>query len=530
MQNKDLTSPTSGEVSTAAGLYAKYEQERWSFLDRARECARYTIPSIMPEEGFNSQTKLYTPYQSVGSRGVNNLSSKLLLALFPPNSPFFRLKINESELTNLSEGDAELKVEIEEALSKMEKTVMEEIETSGDRVVAFEMLKHLIVCGNVLLYVSKDGLKLYHLDHYVVRRDPMGNVLEIITKETIDHRLLPEGVQEIIQGVSQSNYAEKNCDIYTHVYLEGKTWKEYQEVKGVKIPDSEGSYPLEKSPYIPLRYTRIDGQDYGRSFVEEYLGDMKTLEFLTKAIVKGAAAAAKLLIMVNPNGTTSKKAIRDSDDGDIIDGIADEVSFLQADKYYDFRTPQEVITSITERLSYAFMLNSAIQRNGDRVTAEEIRFMAGELEDTLGGTYSLLSIELQLPYTNLKLDQLAKKGQLPKLPKGIVKPSIITGMEALGRGHDLNKIRLANQILQETFGPEGAMQILNGTAIANIIFTSLGLDAKTLTKSPEQLAQEQQQSQMMAMMQQLGPQAINQIGGITQKSMEQQNGQGQTAA
>lgn len=42
------------------------------------------------------------------------------------------------------------------------------------------------------------------------------------------------------------------------------------------------------------------------------------------------------------------------------------------------------------------LLNSAVQRNGERVTAEEIRYVAGELEDTLGGVYSLLSQELQL--------------------------------------------------------------------------------------------------------------------------------------
>jgi hypothetical protein len=41
----------------------------------------------MPEEGFGPHSRLETPFSGVGSRGVNNLASKLLLALLPPNSP-----------------------------------------------------------------------------------------------------------------------------------------------------------------------------------------------------------------------------------------------------------------------------------------------------------------------------------------------------------------------------------------------------------------------------------------------------------
>ncbi|WP_416142518.1 portal protein [Escherichia coli] len=49
------------------------------------------------------------------------------------------------------------------------------------------------------------------------------------------------------------------------------------------------------------------------------------------------------------------------------------------------------------------MPNSAVQRTGERVTAEEIRYVASELEDTLGGVYSILSQELQLPLVRVLL-------------------------------------------------------------------------------------------------------------------------------
>ena len=46
-------------------------------------------------KGSNSATNYPTPYQSVGSRGVMNLASKLMLALFPPQAPFFRLDVDD---------------------------------------------------------------------------------------------------------------------------------------------------------------------------------------------------------------------------------------------------------------------------------------------------------------------------------------------------------------------------------------------------------------------------------------------------
>ena len=74
------------------------------------------------------------------------------------------------------------------------------------------------------------------------------------------------------------------------------------------IPKTQGSFPVDKSPYIPLRFNRVDGEDYGRGYVEEYYGDLKSLEGLTRAIVEGSAAASKVLFMVAPNGIIREKS------------------------------------------------------------------------------------------------------------------------------------------------------------------------------------------------------------------------------
>jgi hypothetical protein len=88
------------------GLREKYEQmdvDRTPFLDRARDCAKLTIPTLFPPNGHGRATKYPTPWQSMGARAVNNLAAKLLLALFPPNAPFFKLQIDDFTLQKLTQ-------------------------------------------------------------------------------------------------------------------------------------------------------------------------------------------------------------------------------------------------------------------------------------------------------------------------------------------------------------------------------------------------------------------------------------------
>lgn len=495
---------------SVAGRYAQLESARDAFLQRAREAALLTIPTLVPPDGHNGSTEYDTPYQSVGSRGVNNLASKLLLTLLPPNSPFFRLVIDDYDLAQVAGPEA--RGAVEEALGRIERAGLSEIEGSAVRVPVFEALKQLVVAGNALVYMpKKDGMKVYRLDRYVVKRDAMGNVLEIITKESVSPLMLDEQTRALLTDPEDRN--NKDYDLYTYVRLEGKKWKVHQEVQGIEIPGSAGSYPKDRCPFIPLRFSRIDGEDYGRGFVEEYIGDLRSLEALTQAIVEGSAASAKVLFLVRPNGTTKAKNLAQSPNGAIVTGDANDVSTLQVQKAGDFRVALETSRQITERLSFAFLLNSSVQRNAERVTAEEVRYMAQELETALGGVYSILSQEFQMPLVNLIIARLESQGKMPKMPKDTVKPTIVTGMEALGRGQDLNKLAQFLQYLQP-LGPEVIAGSLNIDDYIDRLGASLGIDTNGLVKSAEQKQQEEQ----AMMQQQQAMMAQQMVGDIASKA------------
>ena len=510
---------------TAQALYEKLTTDRHNFLTRARDCSKYTIPTLIPPDGNSSGTKYYTPYQGIGARGVNNLASKLLLALLPPNSPFFRLQIDDFTLEQMTQQEG-MRASVEEGLNKIERSVQSEIESGAIRVSGFEAMKHLLVGGNALLYLPDEGgMRVFPLEKYVVRRDPMGNVLDIVVKESIAKAALPKDIREVLpyEGTEKvtPQGSAKDVDLYTHVCLHDGKWKVYQEIKGQVVPKSEGSYPKDKSPWIPVRFTKVDGENYGRSYVEEYLGDVKSLEGLSQSIVEGSAAAAKVLFMVNPNGTTSQQSIAEAANGAIIEGNDQDVTVLQLNKFNDFRVALETSNKIEERLAFAFLLNSSVQRNGERVTAEEIRYMANELESALGGIYSILSQEMQLPMVNRIMFSMERKKKMPVLPKGTVKPVIVTGIEALGRGNDMNKLQAFFQAasLMANLPPE-----INREDALKRLGTSLGIDMKGLVKSAEQMQAEQEQAQQMAMMQQAMPNLINQGGNLMKQGMADSQG------
>src|SRR5210317_2283211 len=88
---------------TAKQRYEAMKEYREHFLNRGRECSELTLPALLPDDGVNHTSDLYTPYQSVGARGVNNLASKLLLLLLPPNQPFFRLSLDAGTEREMSE-------------------------------------------------------------------------------------------------------------------------------------------------------------------------------------------------------------------------------------------------------------------------------------------------------------------------------------------------------------------------------------------------------------------------------------------
>ena len=479
-------------ANTVKARYEKYVEDRRPYLDRAQEASKLTIPSLVPDDGHTSNSTFETPWQSTGSRGVNNLAAKMLLALFPPNSPFFRMKVDEVTLAELEAGT---RGDLEKGLTVYERVATDDIEDSKSRSSFYQGFRHLVVAGNVLLFNTKDGkVRMYPLSRYVVKRDAEGNVYEIIATDATVWGALSADFKEIAAQVGAAPGAEddKEVTIYTVVKRMGNKWEVLQEIEGVIVPGSEGSYPLDANPWIPLRFTAIDGESYGRGLIEELYGDLSALDALSQAITEGSAASAIVRFLVDPNGVTEAADLNESDNGDFVNGREQDISSVQVNKFADLRVALEKTADLKQDLAYAFLMNSSVQRQAERVTAEEVRFMAQELEDALGGIYSVLGEELQLPLVTYRLNRLAAKGKLPKLPKEI-KPKIITGLEALGRAAEHQRLRVFVGDMAQTFGPEVAAEYVVVDEYGKRSAAAMNVEPNGLVRSEEQVQQNRQQ-------------------------------------
>ena len=149
--------------------------------------------------------------------------------------------------------------------------------------------------------------------------------------------------------------------------------------------------------------------------------------------------------------------------------------------------------------------------------------MAQELESALGGVYSILSQEMQLPVVRILMDSMSASKKIPKLPKGTVTPVIVTGVEALGRGNDLNKLRtyIQDLVTLAQVSPETIQRINFGDLVARLA-TGHGIDTIGLIKTEQQL-QEEMQAQAQAQEQQMLAEAMKEAApGMMQEAVKQQ--------
>ena len=162
-----------------------------------------------------------------------------------------------------------------------------------------------------------------------------------------------------------------------------------------------------------------------------------------------------------------------------------------------------MMQQLERRLAEAFLILNV--RQSERTTAEEVRLTQLELEQQLGGLFSLLTNEFLVPYLDRKLLVLQRSGELPKIPKDLVNPTIVAGINALGRGQDRESLTTFIGTIAQTLGPEALMKYLNPDEAIKRLAAAQGIDVLNLVKSMDQqqseMEQQMQQEQDMAMMQ-----------------------------
>lgn len=505
----------------ASKRYQALTFEREPYLVRARRLARITIPSLFREVGANGTIDTPVAWQSYGAYCVNVLTSKLSLTMFPPGLPFIRLHPSKETLQAFAQMDeqarGQLLQEIQKGLGGAEKEFVAGVDEDGDVDRLTVALRHLVVGGNHGLHMKPDGsIRGIALTNFVVTRDKSGNLLEFIIEDDLTYETLPDDIREHVKANGYTETTDDSRNQPVCVYTRG-TWRDgqfhvYQECYGEIVQNTNWIYDREYLPFMFVPFNLLDGESYGRGYVEDYEGDIQSLDGLDQTVTEGAASAALYIRLVKPGGVTSKVALAQAQNGDVITGDANDVHTLEANKNADFATALERLKAKEDRLSKAFLLNSAVQRGGERVTAEEIRFVAQELQDNLGGVYSSQVTWFQRPYATLKMAALQRTKRMTPLPKKSVKAVIVTGAAALGRNAEMTALDALINV------PPTMQNVIertvDGTNYMQRRATALGVDQAGLIKSPAQQQQDQQAAAQQQMMQDAVPQGVAAAGKV----------------
>lgn len=497
-------SHVQGKVNQAAATRGLTGNSRWhqlhgrrqSMLYRFQQYAAETIPKVcLPDNTDNNNVSLQHDWSSVGAQAVNHLTNKIVLNLFRPGMPFFRLdpdKKMKQELGQKGISEDDLRASLVDG----EQEALKVMDQKAIRPKINEAVRNLIIVGNVALDMTDDQQpRVIGIRHYVVKRSISGKLQEILIAEKVLYNELDDSVKPYVAsrpGDDEGAYVEF---VRWYAVDKDKKWQLSQYVDNVRLPkDFDKTYTQETMPVHILTWDLADEMDYGTGLVEDYAGDFGTLSTLTEAEVKAALLASEFRWLANPAGVGDIEEFRNSVSGDVIPGGKDDLTLVNLTGQSNIELISKSAEKIIRRIGQAFLLNSAVTRDAERVTAEEIRMQAQELETSLGGVYSRLAIDLQLPIALWLLAQIDVSIHGTHLV-----PTIVTGLAALSRNAEAQQLGVfLSSLSQVAAMPPELLARLNLSAVISTLASANGIDPKKYVKDEATVQKEQQAQQQAA--------------------------------
>lgn len=495
------------------------DYSREETLNRCERYAGWTIPTVFPDDPLMEYDEMQTDYQSVGAQCVTNLANKIMMALFQPSRPFFRMNLTKEQRAEVS-GTGKEDAEIDAALAEAERAAMNALNATNARLIMHDVIQQLIITGNSLLYApigKSNEFRAYSLRDFVIQRDLSGKMIKAIIRETKAVASLSEALRSMC--LSQGYTDTDNVSIYTGICrVEKSKFIVHQELEDLCYCHNQvGIYAEDDLPWIPLTWNLARGKDYGTGLVELYSGAFHKLSNLAEAINDYSLVITDVKNLVNPAGQTDVREITEAPSGAYVHGREEDI-FVHAPQVggaTDFLSHQYEVTA--RQLGAAFLLTTAVTRDAERVTAQEIRQQAQELESSLGGVYSRLATELQLP--------LAKR--LMKSLNDVFKdiePVIVTGLESLSRNSELDNFRafMQDMIILSDVPDEVKMWMNFGDVIA-VLGAGHGVDYKKFLKDEKVVKQER--AEMMKRQAQAAGMEAGAVAQAQQAAVPQQGAQ-----
>lgn len=531
------------------GLANRWEElhnRKTTILSRCEQYAEWTLPYVFPRSGDTVKNdELPAQQDSIGAKAVNHLSNKIISTLFPARQLFFRLVIDQEMQDLISAALQEqvgspeelkqlLQTQLqaaEDELLKAEKRVSDRLDMIQFRPQAINVAKSLIITGNSLIFMPEDDspIQVYSLRNYSVVRDVSGEVVELMTrdckafatfKQSIQDQLRSDATLHKLHGDKKKYEDDTDVTIYTHVHLhEDGKYHVTQYADNVKLDTEGATYTKDELRWIPLTWNLIQGEDYGRGLVADYAAAFHAINVLSNALLNMAAIMGDIKIFVDPQSMIDVDRLERSAPGSYHAGKPENIGTMQMNMQNNAQFVAQMLDRYEKQIAYAFLLQSAMTRDAERVTAQEIQQNVDELETSNSGIYSRLAATWQYRTAILSL----KDTDFIGVGDG-VDPRIITGMDSLSRAGEAYNMRLFLADLTALNSlPEPVLQTINFSKFIKQVAQFHEVSYEGWVYTEQQVQQKQQEQQQAA--QQL--EETRQSGGIQKELVKQSATQGE---
>lgn len=480
----------------------KFEKYRDHYvLKKAEEHAHWTVPGIMvdPTKINESTESLLYDYQSAGAILVNNLTSKLGSTLFPTGRPSFKIDI-DNDLESLAAASGVSMEDMRRGASALERKATDQLFKNASLSKLYQAIKLLLVTGNALLYrdPQRQEFLCWNLHSFVVKRNAYAQPVECILRQVVELQDVPPDWQEAYKANHPGAKGDSILNLYTEILWDWQLTRptvyvasSLEDVPVGKIAE----YPVHLCPYVLLAWNIQVGEHYGRSYVEEYAGDFAKQSLLSEQLGLYELEALKMLYFVDTSAGGDTDLLQEASTGQFVSITGGVVSDHDVGDHNKMTAIAERLNEVFMRLSRAFMYNG-VQRQAERVTAEEIREVANEAESLFGGNYSVLAESMQAPLAYLTMLEVAQSSSndnaINSLIQGEYKPVIMTGLKALTQNAETQNLLRAVQEAVAAVQITQLSQLYDPDKIIELILQNNSVDAAALQKSPEQLQAEQE--------------------------------------
>lgn len=492
-------------------LWTVMQGEKGDLERRSEEYARWTVPYVCPEEGTEGQEQEKADI-AIGPRLVNHLANKVVDTMFPHDRPFFAVTLTPEMRQKLrkelgEEAEAQFAEAVRSETTAVEEVAMRKLRLTTYRPQAVEAVKHQIITGNAVLRRLKDGSRIvYGVKDFGIRRNVDGKAYHILLRDAKFFGSLPKDIKQRTLNVHKEYKDSDKCTLYTEYKWDGNRWCMRQAVDDVMI-DKGVKYKPVDLPVLPLVWNLARGENYGRGLVEDHATAFHQIDVLTKALIDMVGVMADIKFLVDPASVLDPQELNDSPRGSYHQGREGDISTPSNQRRLEVQATMQIIQSLERELAQAFLLNSAGVRDAERVTAEEIRFIAMELESAFGGLYSRLALEWQKHEAEYAVSQINFDTDLGDSKLSAFEVVVTTGLESLSREGQLDNLRRALADLQmlDTV-PEELRGTINPLKFASFIFNNHAVKFQEFQYTEQEMqanndaamAQQQQMLEMQA--------------------------------